>query len=211
MSGDGSLIGEPTPSCETASLSQRERAGVRGSLLPVESSRPSGMEDCPAAIISAPDATPAAPFPVAIRWGGNFLAATGCSDDARALIQCLAGTLRLGTIETSDPRSEKLARSLPADLAAIMRNSREAAVLMTGGIGLTQRPAHKLARVEAGAQGDHKLARGYMPVATYSAHWIAEPGFKQAVARFLDEERDAVARRIEALEDWGPFKKEQQD
>lgn len=70
---------------------------------------------------------------------------------------------------------------------------------------------HKLEWVEAGAQGQHKIQRGYLPRATYSAHWIADPRFKDAVARFLDEEREAVARRIEALEDWGPFKKEQQD
>ncbi|MSO97618.1 MAG: N-acetyltransferase [Rhodospirillaceae bacterium] len=70
---------------------------------------------------------------------------------------------------------------------------------------------HKLAWVEAGAQGQHKIQRGYLPRATYSAHWIADPRFKEAVARFLDDEREAVASRIEALEDWGPFKKEQQD
>ena len=70
---------------------------------------------------------------------------------------------------------------------------------------------HKLAWVEAGAQGQHKIQRGYLPRATYSAHWIADPRFKEAVARFLDDEREAVTQRIEALEDWGPFKKEQQD
>jgi len=48
---------------------------------------------------------------------------------------------------------------------------------------------HRLPRVEAGAQGDHKLARGYVPVATYSAHWIADRAFARAVERFLDEER----------------------
>ncbi len=70
---------------------------------------------------------------------------------------------------------------------------------------------HKLAWVEAGAQGQHKIQRGYLPRATYSAHWIADASFRQAVANFLDEEREAVAQRIEALEDWGPFKKEQKD
>jgi predicted N-acyltransferase len=65
----------------------------------------------------------------------------------------------------------------------------------------------KLAWVEAGAQGQHKIQRGYLPRPTYSAHWIADPGFRRAVAQFLDEERDMVAQRIEALEDWGPFKK----
>ena len=54
--------------------------------------------------------------------------------------------------------------------------------------------AHKLATVEAGAQGEHKLARGYAPTTTRSVHWIADPGLRQAVARFLDGERRAVAR-----------------
>ena len=67
--------------------------------------------------------------------------------------------------------------------------------------------AHKLAWVEAGAQGQHKIQRGYLPRPTYSAHWIADPGFRTAVARFLDEEREAVAQHIEALEDFGPFRK----
>jgi predicted N-acyltransferase len=66
--------------------------------------------------------------------------------------------------------------------------------------------AHKLAWVEAGAQGQHKIQRGYLPRRTFSAHWIADPGFKDAVARFLNQERDAVARDIEALIETGPFK-----
>jgi len=67
--------------------------------------------------------------------------------------------------------------------------------------------AHKLARVEAGAQGEHKLARGYRPVPTYSAHWIAEPGFRDAVARYLVSERRMVAAEIEALDAHAPFRK----
>src|SRR3546814_1251555 len=51
-----------------------------------------------------------------------------------------------------------------------------------------------LARVEAGAQGGHKLARGYGPVATWSAHYIADPGFRRAVAEFLERERQAEAQ-----------------
>jgi predicted N-acyltransferase len=50
-----------------------------------------------------------------------------------------------------------------------------------------------LARVEAGAQGGHKLARGYEPVQTFSAHWLADSGFRAAVADFLDRERRGVA------------------
>jgi predicted N-acyltransferase len=64
-----------------------------------------------------------------------------------------------------------------------------------------------LGRVEAGAQGSHKLARGYRPVATYSAHHIPDPNFRRAVAEFLTHERDAVAEEIEALDAMTPFKK----
>jgi uncharacterized protein len=67
--------------------------------------------------------------------------------------------------------------------------------------------AHKLARVEAGAQGEHKLARGYLPSPTYSAHWIADPGFRRAVARYLDEERRHVAEHREILAEFGPYRK----
>jgi hypothetical protein len=66
--------------------------------------------------------------------------------------------------------------------------------------------AHGLARVEAGAQGEHKLARGYAPVATHSAHWIAHPGLRAAVARYLDAEGPAVAEEIELLDQHTPFK-----
>lgn len=61
--------------------------------------------------------------------------------------------------------------------------------------------------VEAGAQGQHKIQRGYLPRPTYSAHWIADSGFRQAVSRFLEEEREAVTEHIEALENYGPFRK----
>jgi predicted N-acyltransferase len=67
--------------------------------------------------------------------------------------------------------------------------------------------AHGLARVEAGAQGEHKLARGYLPVATHSLHWIADPGFARAVARFLDAEAAAVGQEIEVLTAYGPFRR----
>jgi uncharacterized protein len=71
--------------------------------------------------------------------------------------------------------------------------------------------AHKLARVEAGAQGAHKLARGYMPVETHSVHWIAHAGLRQAVERYLHEERRAVSEEIEAMSEHGPFRKEGTD
>jgi predicted N-acyltransferase len=65
-----------------------------------------------------------------------------------------------------------------------------------------------LARVEAGAQGPHKLSRGYAPVPTWSAHFIPNPGFRSAVADFLDAERRAVAEEIGALAEMTPFRKE---
>jgi predicted N-acyltransferase len=68
--------------------------------------------------------------------------------------------------------------------------------------------ARKLARVEAGAQGEHKLARGYMPTPTYSVHWIADPGFRRAVARYLVEERDYMAQQRLALAEYGPYRKD---
>ncbi|MBD3760701.1 GNAT family N-acetyltransferase [Rhizorhabdus sp.] len=67
--------------------------------------------------------------------------------------------------------------------------------------------ARGLARVEAGAQGEHKLARGYEPVPTYSAHFIPHPGFRRAVAEYLEEERRAIAANIEGLGDYTPFRK----
>jgi uncharacterized protein len=67
--------------------------------------------------------------------------------------------------------------------------------------------AHGLKRVEAGAQGEHKLARGYRPVKTYSAHWIGDPGFRRAVENFLKHERAAVVEEIEALDELTPYRR----
>jgi hypothetical protein len=64
-----------------------------------------------------------------------------------------------------------------------------------------------LARVEAGAQGPHKVARGYRPGYTYSAHWIAHEGLRDAVANFLVHERRAVDQEVEAIGDRGPFRR----
>lgn len=63
-----------------------------------------------------------------------------------------------------------------------------------------------LKRVEAGAQGSHKVARGYLPEATYSAHWIADSQFRDAVARFVDDERRYVQQDIAHVETRTPFK-----
>lgn len=66
--------------------------------------------------------------------------------------------------------------------------------------------AHGLPRVEAGAQGDHKLARGYRPIVTRSAHFIADRGLRRAVADYLSREREAVAADHEFLDEHTPFK-----
>ncbi len=65
----------------------------------------------------------------------------------------------------------------------------------------------KLARVEAGAQGEHKLARGYVPAPTYSAHWIAHPGLRRAVSQYLESETPAIAEEAEILAGHTPFRK----
>jgi predicted N-acyltransferase len=67
--------------------------------------------------------------------------------------------------------------------------------------------ANRLARVEAGAQGSHKLSRGYRPVPTFSAHFIADERFRGAVADYLDREREAVRHEIAALGELTPFRK----
>jgi predicted N-acyltransferase len=67
--------------------------------------------------------------------------------------------------------------------------------------------AHGLARVEAGAQGEHKLARGYRPVLTYSAHDIADPALRRAVAEYLAREKLYVAAAADELETAMPFKR----
>ncbi len=68
--------------------------------------------------------------------------------------------------------------------------------------------AHGMKRVEAGAQGEHKLARGYLPRKTYSLHYLGHPGLRRAVADFLAQERKAVAKEIELLSAYAPFKKD---
>jgi predicted N-acyltransferase len=68
--------------------------------------------------------------------------------------------------------------------------------------------AHGLKRVEAGAQGEHKIQRGYLPKPTYSAHWIAHPGLRRAIGEFLDRERPAVVAEMDALAAYSPFRQE---
>ncbi len=67
--------------------------------------------------------------------------------------------------------------------------------------------AHGLARVEAGAQGEHKLARGYEAVPTYSAHYIANEGFRRAIADFLERETDAMDFELGAYAEMAPFRR----
>jgi len=67
--------------------------------------------------------------------------------------------------------------------------------------------ARGLARVEAGAQGEHKLARGYEPVSTWSAHYLPDPNFRRAVAEFLQREREGVAAEQDYLAELTPFRK----
>ena len=66
--------------------------------------------------------------------------------------------------------------------------------------------AHGLERVEAGAQGAHKLLRGYAPILTRSAHFIANPAFRHAVARYLLRERAAVAQEADEMRTYLPFR-----
>jgi len=69
--------------------------------------------------------------------------------------------------------------------------------------------ANGLSTVEAGAQGEHKLARGYLPTPTWSLHWMRDEGFARAVGDYLEAERDAVDQEIEILTEYGPFKRAQ--
>ncbi|MBC7908525.1 MAG: N-acetyltransferase [Rhodospirillaceae bacterium] len=66
--------------------------------------------------------------------------------------------------------------------------------------------AHGLQRVEAGAQGEHKVSRGYLPVATHSAHWIADPRLRQAVARHVAQERVAMEDAMAEQAEGSPFR-----
>jgi predicted N-acyltransferase len=67
--------------------------------------------------------------------------------------------------------------------------------------------AKGLARVEAGAQGEHKLARGYLPATTYSAHYIVDPGLRRAIADYLKRERAYVAAAGEELAGYAPYRR----
>ncbi|MDP9139037.1 MAG: GNAT family N-acetyltransferase, partial [Pseudomonadota bacterium] len=66
---------------------------------------------------------------------------------------------------------------------------------------------HRIARVEAGAQGEHKLARGYLPTKTYSAHYIVDPALRRAIGDYLRRERKYVDAAAEELAEHAPFRK----
>lgn len=67
--------------------------------------------------------------------------------------------------------------------------------------------AHGIARVEAGAQGEHKLARGYLPTQTHSLHWVRDEGFHRAIADFLVREGQAIGENMAILTELGPFRR----
>lgn len=66
--------------------------------------------------------------------------------------------------------------------------------------------ANKITAFEGGAQGEHKMARGFLPQQTWSAHWLAHPGFADAVERFLDEEGKGIENYVDELNERNPFK-----
>ncbi len=66
---------------------------------------------------------------------------------------------------------------------------------------------HGLRTVEAGAQGEHKLARGYVPTEMHSAHFIPDPGFREAVRQYVEQEAEMVGEEMELLNDYTPFRK----
>jgi predicted N-acyltransferase len=69
--------------------------------------------------------------------------------------------------------------------------------------------AHNVQRFEGGAQGEHKMARALMPVATYSAHWLAHPAFADAVERFLEREAAGIDNYLDHLAERSPFKQQE--
>jgi len=66
---------------------------------------------------------------------------------------------------------------------------------------------HGIQRFEGGAQGEHKMARALLPTPTHSAHWLAHPGFSEAVARFLEREKTGVGQYLDALHQHSPLKR----
>ncbi|MEY6432955.1 GNAT family N-acetyltransferase [Thioalkalicoccus limnaeus] len=65
---------------------------------------------------------------------------------------------------------------------------------------------HRLSRFEPGAQGEYKVSRGFLPTPTWSAHWIADPRFRQAIAQFVDQEAQGVRDYLDAMREHSPYK-----
>ena len=63
-----------------------------------------------------------------------------------------------------------------------------------------------LDRFEPGAQGEHKISRGFLPTPTWSAHWIADPGFRRGIAHFLDLETEGMADYLAEMQERSPFR-----
>jgi hypothetical protein len=59
---------------------------------------------------------------------------------------------------------------------------------------------------EAGAQGEHKIQRGFLPELTYSAHWLEHPGFRSSISKFLEEEKAAIDQGIEEFTPHSPYR-----
>ena len=71
--------------------------------------------------------------------------------------------------------------------------------------------AHRIALFEGGAQGEHKLARGFLPVRTWSAHWLAHPEFAAAIGNYLEREAQDISHYLNELNESSPFRKEMRD
>ncbi len=65
--------------------------------------------------------------------------------------------------------------------------------------------AHRIGRFEGGAQGEHKMARGLLPVETYSAHWVAHPEFRRAIGQYLEREMVGIGGYVDELNERSPF------
>ena len=103
-----------------------------------------------------------------------------------------------------------ISRSVGAALGKWQSSARHSLIDARGVSAIEFAIARGLSRVEAGAQGPHKLQRGYLPAPIYSAHWIPDPGFRRAVAAFLAREREMVERKIEHLAEYSPFRHEEE-
>ena len=66
--------------------------------------------------------------------------------------------------------------------------------------------ANKVNRFEAGAQGEHKISRGFLPQLTFSAHWISHPAFRDAITQFIEEERKGIEQLFGQLEEHSPYR-----